>query len=532
MFTKTSKIGLVFVITILIATVFLFTGYGANNSDLEEPITLASEAPLFFADADELLAAIGMAKFSEFAISEVAAFAISGNIEAHGFDSLQNITALYKPTYVKQGFAPAGISVHGSNVLTFHNTNVAGDVANFIWSRSIAAENATTDFFGRGAIAEFFEEFNGITYAITKWVTFDTREPDGWVVAWAQNGQAFMASLPASYTEEDVLAFCDAQAITSWELDGNAVSVSIQSMGNVSLFELESPVGGEATHRSSTEVEIIAIGNTLYRTGIGRSMERVGYKWLIDDTVQRYQYVLKPGVYEFRANNIANPSGLLVKHFAYGDHISSTDYTEELIDQSASEFNLIVTPDPGNSILSFPVLENTEFTVTYNANGGIGTMAAREPFERGEIVMANSSTFIRPGWIQMGWRLDDPIRGATVPFGSSFVIQYDATLYAHWMFTGRIDMLQEFHNPEPEHAGFKFTVTYNANGGTGTMAVREPFDRRNIVTTDPSAFSRPSWIQVGWRLDHPTRGAFIPSGGSFVIQYNATLYAEWVFIGP
>ncbi|MCL2392464.1 MAG: M64 family metallo-endopeptidase [Oscillospiraceae bacterium] len=74
--------------------------------------------------------------------------------------------------------------------------------------------------------------------------------------------------------------------------------------------------------------------------------------------------------------------------------------------------------------------------VTYDANGGIGTMSAQGPYERGYIVTAGSSAFTNPGHIQIGWRLDHPIRGATVPLESSFVIQYHATLYALWMFVG------------------------------------------------------------------------------------------------
>ena len=80
------------------------------------------------------------------------------------------------------------------------------------------------DFFGRGAIAEYYVESNGVTYAISEWVKYETREPDGWVVAWAQNGQAFMASLPAAFTEEDVLDFCDAQAIVTCETGDGSVS--------------------------------------------------------------------------------------------------------------------------------------------------------------------------------------------------------------------------------------------------------------------------------------------------------------------
>jgi len=74
-------------------------------------------------------------------------------------------------------------------------------------------------------------------------------------------------------------------------------------------------------------------------------------------------------------------------------------------------------------------------------------------------------------------------------------------------------------------------VTYDANGGIGTMSAQGPYERRDIVTANTSAFTKLGWVQVGWRLDHSTRGAFVPLSGSFMIQYHATLYAEWAYRG-
>jgi len=98
-----------------------------------------------------------------------------------------------------------------------------------------------------------------------------------------------------------------------------------------------------------------------------------------------------------------------------------------------------------------------------------------------------------------------------------------------------------FTLPQPETFGFiligqtpastEITLTYDANGGTGTMADRGPFERGQLITASPSAFTNPGWVQVGWRLDHPTNGAFVPLGNSFVIRDSSTLYAEWAYRG-
>ena len=321
----------------------------SDEHDEAKPL-VGSEAPLFYTDVDELLMAIGLAKFSEFAVMGVAPHNLD-IVEPRSFPALSGVKDLFMPRNVRSGFDMSGINVHGANVIAFLHDDVVGNPANFIWSRTITAANATTDFFGRGAIAEYIISRNGINYYISEWVTWDTREPDGWVVAWAQSEQAFMASLPANFTKEDVLAFCDAQALVSWELDGDAVSVSIQGMSNVRIFENNSGMRGF----SDAGNEIIVIGNHLYRSGLGRINERVGYRWLIDSSTRRYQYVLKPGNYEFRADDVAGQPELLIQHFAEGSRVSVVDYSQKLAEQSAVGFHLTVTHDPEENDLTINI---------------------------------------------------------------------------------------------------------------------------------------------------------------------------------
>ena len=338
-------------ISVLVAfSVILLSGSSDYiHTNEPDPVVSGLRAPLIFTDVNDVLEHVGMAKFSEFAIPELAPLNIPNDVPVHGFDTLQDITILYEPSYVRGDFELVGVSMFGSSSLTFHHANVADEPANFIWSRSVPYANATAEFFRRGAIAEFYVERNGITFAVSEWVTRETREPDGWVIAWAQNGQSFMASLPASYTEDEILAFCDAQSIVSWELEGNAVSVSVQGMANVSIFEDDEFTA--RSDRSNTGNEIIVIGNVLYRSGLGRSMERVGYRWRIDEDLHRYQYVLKPGSYTFHAEGVVGKPGLLTMHFESGNIIESINFSEELGNGAISEFSLVVASDSSELIV-------------------------------------------------------------------------------------------------------------------------------------------------------------------------------------
>ena len=323
----------------------------ANHEEL--PLAI-SEAPLFFTDLGELLAGVGLAKFSEFAIFGIEPFN-SDFVDVRSFNVLQDLSNLFMPASVRSDFEMFGITVRSSDTIAFLHGDSIGNMANFIWSRSISPANATRDFFGRGAIAEYVITRNGIDFYISEWVRSVTREPDGWVVAWAQSGQAFMASLPANYSLDDVLAFCDAVIFTSWELEGNAVSVSIEGLENVRIYERatgRSDFGEFAAHGASGN-EIIAIGNTLYRIGLARELEAVGYRWLIDYASQRYQYVLRPGEYEFHITGVTEQPELLVQHFALGERVSVVDFSAYILENLEYEINLFVSGEPEDNEIIF-----------------------------------------------------------------------------------------------------------------------------------------------------------------------------------
>jgi len=73
-----------------------------------------------------------------------------------------------------------------------------------------------------------------------------------------------------------------------------------------------------------------------------------------------------------------------------------------------------------------------------------------------------------------------------------------------------------------------FTVTFNAHGGTGNMVDITGLEQGDTVTVPASGLTRAGHIQLGWFLDCPENGAFVPLGSTFIIQNNATLYPRWI----
>ena len=104
--------------------------------------------------------------------------------------------------------------------------------------------------------------------------------------------------------------------------------------------------------------------------------------------------------------------------------------------------------------------------MTYDANGSTGGTvpidpAARTPPGRRSPCSATPVTWPRPGYTFAGWNTAANGTGTAYAPGATFTITANTTLYAQWT------------------ALPTYTVTYDANGGTGGD---DPADRRTVTT--------------------------------------------------
>jgi len=80
--------------------------------------------------------------------------------------------------------------------------------------------------------------------------------------------------------------------------------------------------------------------------------------------------------------------------------------------------------------------------------------------------------------------------------------------------------------------GFFVTFAPGAYGVGTPPPVQGPYAYWDIAFAPvTSTLTRPGFVQIAWRLDHPTHGALVVFGGSFLIRGDHTLYPEWVFVG-
>ena len=149
------------------------------------------------------------------------------------------------------------------------------------------------------------------------------------------------------------------------------------------------------------------------------------------------------------------------------------------------------------------------FTVTFDANGGSGTMESQ--LTNGSTFVAPSCSFTYTNHKFAGWTLNSKY-GTHYDVGELIQnIKADITLFAYW---------QEDTTPVTN-----YTVTFNANGGTGTMANQQTNGSEFVV---PSClFTKENYDFKNWAYDSVSGTEYSPGSVIKNINKNITLFALW-----
>lgn len=154
--------------------------------------------------------------------------------------------------------------------------------------------------------------------------------------------------------------------------------------------------------------------------------------------------------------------------------------------------------DSATASLSWP------FTVTFDANGGTGTM---QPQVSSTAQNLTTNVFTKTGLTFDGWSSfaggsQAFADGASYPFSHSSSYRSGQTLYARWLAT----------------------VTFDANGGTGTMLPQTDTGYKQLSA---NAFTRSGYTFQGWNTDSQAAWASYPGGSYYTFDASTTLYAVW-----
>ncbi len=162
-----------------------------------------------------------------------------------------------------------------------------------------------------------------------------------------------------------------------------------------------------------------------------------------------------------------------------------------------------------------PSVPNT-FSVIYNPNGGIGGGADFNLISGSSytIKLPESTGVSRPGSPFLGWNTLPDGNGTAYSPGQIITITGNLTLYAQWLQI-------------PEQT---VSITYNANGGTGSGAVDSnvPLGEEYTVKRPTDVdISRQGFTFITWSTAADGSGDNYAPGQVIVPTADMTLYAQW-----
>src|ERR1019366_8087441 len=147
------------------------------------------------------------------------------------------------------------------------------------------------------------------------------------------------------------------------------------------------------------------------------------------------------------------------------------------------------------------------FAVTFNANGGSGSMTAQSD----NITTALSAdSFVYSGYTFSGWNTQSNGSGTSYGDGSGYSFNAAVTLYAQWTAVSVV--------------ANTYVVSFNANGGTDSMS---PESSNTGASLSANAFSRTGFTFSGWNTQANGSGTVYADGANYGFGANVTLYARW-----
>ncbi|MCL2671571.1 MAG: hypothetical protein FWF10_06005 [Clostridiales bacterium] len=128
-------------------------------------------------------------------------------------NDLASITEFFKLLFTLDGQFLCEISV--SDVMIMYDYMDAQGIpgATLTWRRDETPEFHMNAYRGHGAISEREIEHNGVTYLILEWMEPTTGGTAGYSIHWVVDGKCYNASIPAGYTDEEMLAFCQFETV-------------------------------------------------------------------------------------------------------------------------------------------------------------------------------------------------------------------------------------------------------------------------------------------------------------------------------
>ncbi len=167
---------------------------------------------------------------------------------------------------------------------------------------------------------------------------------------------------------------------------------------------------------------------------------------------------------------------------------------------------------PGETITLYAQWFEGPMTVRFNSNGGTGTMSNQE-IQYGTTSALKTNSFTKSGFSFAGWNTQADGTGTSYADNASITPSMPGismTLYAQW-------------------ADHPTTVTFNANGGTGSMT-NQYVSYNTTAKLNANTFTRSGYTFSGWNTKADGTGtSYADKGNVSASTSNGTisLYAQW-----
>ena len=161
-----------------------------------------------------------------------------------------------------------------------------------------------------------------------------------------------------------------------------------------------------------------------------------------------------------------------------------------------------VTYDPSNT---------ATYTVSFNknANDAQGSMGNQQ-FTANKPNALSACAFTREGYIFDGWNTEADGSGTAYTNKQTIFATSNMTLYAQWR--------------EPK----QFTLTFNANGGTGTMEPQTFYEGQAQNLNQCTFTNNSGYYFAVWNTQADGNGTTYTNRQSITIDSDMTLYAQWM----
>lgn len=181
--------------------------------------------------------------------------------------------------------------------------------------------------------------------------------------------------------------------------------------------------------------------------------------------------------------------------------VNTTQNQITLTDNGAGSGRIKITY--GENVTRFVRINIPTITLTYNSNGGSGTMNSQQG---SNLIVAENGFTAPSGKRFVSWNTSYDGTGTTYVVGAQ--INSNTTLYAIW-------------------EDITYVITYNKNDGSETTRTQNKIGNNSVTLDIPEGFARTGYEIAKWNTQADGLGTDYAVGSTYSTNSNLNLYAVW-----